>query len=70
MLKNVNKNQNCDRLNFTFVQISLENQCILHLTLYKDVYQLVVKLTLIVSSETKASLTIIALNDGKCQYFY
>ena len=33
-------------------------------------YQLFVRHTLIVSLETKASVTIIALNEGKCHYFY
>ena len=45
-------------------------QCLLHLTLYKDVYKEFVKHTLIGNSETKALVTIIALNGGKCQYFY
>ena len=44
--------------------------CLLHLTLYEDVYKVFVKHTLVGNSKTKALVTIIALNDGKCQYFY
>ena len=50
--------------------LSRKWRCTLYLTLYKDVYQLFVRHTHIVSLETKASVTIIALNEGKCHYFY
>ena len=40
-----------------------------YMTLYKDIYQLFARHTLIVSSETKASVTIIALNEGKMSLF-
>ena len=45
-------------------------RCLLHLILYKDVYKVFVRHTLVGNSETKALVTIIALNGGKCQYFY
>ena len=49
-VENVNKDQNCNWLNFIFVQFSLGNEdVLLYLTLYKDVYQLFVKHSLIVS---------------------
>ena len=52
------------------VQARQKWRCTLYLTLYKDVYQLFICHTLIVSLETKASVTIIALNEEKCHYFY
>ena len=54
MFKIVNKDQNCDPLNFILVQISSENDIYSELTMHKDVYHLFVKHTLIVISETNA----------------
>ena len=48
-VENVNKDQNRDRLNFIFVHFSLENEDVYCMTWYKDVYQLFVRHTLILS---------------------
>ena len=49
-VENVNKDQNCDWLNFIFAQFSLENEDrLLYFTLYKDVCQVFVRHSLIVS---------------------